>query len=64
MTYEIKPSVVELLDGGGFTTRTPEPEEEPEFYSVFIRYTDQCAHWRADFIEWEDAQEFVERNLK
>ena len=64
MPYEIKPNVWDINDDGTHSVRTAEPGEEPEFYSVFIRFTDQCAHWRADFVEGEDAQEFVERKTK
>lgn len=60
MSYELVPSVVDLHEDGSSSVRRPEPEEEPEMYSVFVRYTDQCAHWVADFVDYDDAVKFLE----
>ncbi len=60
MPFELVPSVIDLLEDGGESVRRPEPEEEPEMYSIFYRYTDQCAHWVADFYDYDDAVKFLE----
>ncbi len=60
MSYELQPSVIRFNEDGSEYVTRPEPEEEPDMYSVYCRYTDQCAHWMADFADYDDAVKFLE----
>jgi phage-related protein len=60
MTYELEPSVTRFNEDGSEYVTRPEPEETAEMYSVYFRYTDECAHWVADFVNHDDAMKFLE----
>ena len=53
--YELEASVIRYDNSVG----RPQPNEEPDMYSIYIRFTDQCAHWRADFLDYEDAVRYL-----
>ena len=60
MSYELQPSYLDTDERGYEIVRPCPSGLEPEMYSVYFRFTDQCAHWIADFLNYDDAVKFME----